>query len=196
VKNLYSCTEAGYLASPCPAGHGLHVHSENVILEILDDDNRPCRSGESGRVVLTPLHNFLTPFLRYDIMDRATLGPEKCPCGRGLPLLAAVEGKLRPLVRLTDGRHKSSAFLIDLLMLGEVAHQYQIIQKKVDHVVIRLVPSRKWNDDAARRLERQLREYLEAPVRVDIECLDRVQMTAGGKVRGVVVEIDSGIEKH
>ena len=42
VKNLYSCAEAGYLASPCPAGDGLHVHAENVILELLDDADQPC----------------------------------------------------------------------------------------------------------------------------------------------------------
>src|SRR5262249_5890041 len=72
VKNTYSCVEAGYLASPCPEGHGLHVHAENVLLEVLDDDGQPCPPGQAGRGVLTTLHNFLTPFIRYEIGDAAT----------------------------------------------------------------------------------------------------------------------------
>src|SRR5439155_10265812 len=97
VKNLYSCMEAGYVASTCPEGHGLHVHAENVLLEVLDEQGRPCRPGETGRVVLTALHNFLTPFVRYEILDGATLGAERCPCGRGLPLLTGVQGRQRPV---------------------------------------------------------------------------------------------------
>jgi len=93
VKNTYSCCEGGYLASPCPAGTGLHVHAENILLEVLDENGRPCRPGESGRVYITTLHNFLMPLIRYELGDEATPGPEQCPCGRGLPLLANVEGK-------------------------------------------------------------------------------------------------------
>src|SRR5262245_8725216 len=66
VKNLYSSTEAGYVASPCPLGHGLHVHAESVLAEVLDADDRPCLPGQTGRLVLTTLHNFVTPFIRYD----------------------------------------------------------------------------------------------------------------------------------
>src|ERR1019366_10797508 len=112
VKNLYSCAEAGYLASPCPSGSGLHVHAENVILEVLDEKNQPCKSGETGRVVMTVVHNFRTPFIRYDIGDEVTLGPERCPCGRGLPLLIRVHGKRRTMFRLPGNRLKHSSGLV------------------------------------------------------------------------------------
>ena len=74
VKNLYSCFEAGYLASPCPEGHGMHVHAENVLLEVLDADGRPCQPGETGRVHITHLHNLRGPFVRYELGDEATVG--------------------------------------------------------------------------------------------------------------------------
>ncbi len=73
TKNNYGTTEAGHIASPCPMGHGLHVHSENLIAEVLDAENQPCRPGETGRLVFTTLHNFLAPFVRYDILDDVTL---------------------------------------------------------------------------------------------------------------------------
>src|SRR5208282_1975053 len=112
VKNLFSCAEAGYLASPCPEGHGLHVHAENVILEVLDDADQPCRAGATGRVVLTVLHNFRAPFIRYEIGDLATRGPDRCPCGRGLPSLVRVLGKRRPMFRLAGNRWKHSSGLV------------------------------------------------------------------------------------
>ena len=121
VKNTYSCVEAGYLASPCPAGHGLHVHAENVLLEVLDESDQPCGAGQVGRVLLTALHNFHTPFIRYEILDGAALAPDRCPCGRGLPLLTQVLGKRRPQFRLPDGRRKDSGFLVrQLRKLGTI----------------------------------------------------------------------------
>jgi len=94
VKNTYSCTEGGYLASPCPQGHGWHVHAENVLLEVLDEEGQPGQPGQSGRVYVTHLHNLRGPFVRYELGDQATPGPTQCPCGRGLPLLTHIQGKI------------------------------------------------------------------------------------------------------
>jgi phenylacetate-CoA ligase len=191
VKDLYSCGEAGYLASPCPEGHGLHVHAENVLLEVLDDAGRPCGPGATGRVVLTALHNFLTPLIRYDIGDEATVGPERCPCGRGLPLLARVGGKRLPLLVLPDGRRKAPAPLVAAVRQLGVAHQYQIVQKTPGHVVVRLVPGTGWTAGQEERLRQVVRDYFEAAVEVDVEVRDRPSLTAGGKVCVVSSEIGS-----
>ncbi len=96
ARDVYACPEAGFLASPCPQGHGLHVHAEHVLLEVLDEHDRPCLPGQAGRVVLTTLHNSLTPLVRYETLDEAIPGPTACPCGRGLPLLAKVWSKRPP----------------------------------------------------------------------------------------------------
>jgi phenylacetate-CoA ligase len=191
VKNTYSCVEAGYLASPCPDGHGLHVHSENVLLEVLRDDGQPCLPGEAGRVVLTTLHNFLTPFVRYEILDRAVLGAERCACGRGLPLLMRVEGKARPQFRLSDGRRKDSGYLVrHLRSLGRY-RQHQIIQESLDHVIVRLVPGADWTDAESAQVVEALRGYFEAPIRVDVQIVERIELTAAGKVRDVIVKVQA-----
>ena len=54
---MYTCQEAGYIALQCPDHAHYHVQSENLIVEILDGDGNPCAPGESGRVVLSDLHN-------------------------------------------------------------------------------------------------------------------------------------------
>ena len=188
VRNLYSCTEAGYVASPCPDAPGLHVHAENVLLEILDERGDPCPPGQAGRVVLTPLHNLLTPLLRYEIMDDAVPGPS-CSCGRGLPVLLRVEGKRRPLFHLADGRRKSPVWLIEALRnLGGIRQQ-QLVQKGVDHLLIRVVPASDWTSGHANRIRQFAHDFFGYPLMVDVQIQDRMELPPGGKLLEVVTEL-------
>ncbi len=189
VKNLYSCVEAGYLASPCPQGHGLHVHAENVILEILDDEGQPCPPGETGRVVLTTLHNFQTPFIRYEILDEATPGPEGCPCGRSLPRLARVDGKFRPMLHLPDGRRKSSRAIIEALGRLDGIRQQQVIQRAADHLIVRIAPGPGWKPEYIGQVRKAVKEFFETEIHCDVETPERLELPAGGKLREVVSEV-------
>jgi phenylacetate-CoA ligase len=104
VTDAYTCEEAGYLALQCPAGTHYHVMAESVILEVLDDDGKPCPAGREGRVVVTHLTNFITPFIRYELGDFAVPGePGACACGRTLPTLTRVLGRRRNRLTLPDG---------------------------------------------------------------------------------------------
>ncbi len=189
VKNTYSCAETGYLASPCPAGHGLHVHAENVLLEVLDEKGEPCGPGQTGRVFLTHLQNFRSPLIRYDVGDEATVGPATCPCGRGLPLLARVQGKNSPMFHLADGRRKSSVILARLLRKLGGHWQHQVVQKALDNVAVRVVVKHEWSDRHARELRRVVEEFFESPVRVDLEPCDRLPTPASGKFQNMVNEL-------
>jgi phenylacetate-CoA ligase len=190
VKNLYSATEAGYIASPCPLGHGMHLHAESVLAEVLDADDRPCLPGQTGRLVLTSLHSFLNPFIRYDIMDEVTLAPGPCPCGRGLPLWTAVNGRRHPLLHLLDGGRKTSlGITLGLRRVGGV-HQFQAVQKSVDRVVVYAVPDRSWRDDTAERMRQAVRDELGQEVRVDVETRERIERPSGGKLRVVVSDLE------
>ncbi|HVA50821.1 MAG TPA: hypothetical protein VNH11_31045 [Pirellulales bacterium] len=188
VRNLYSCAEAGYLASPCPAGHGFHVHAENVIMEILDDGGQPCRPGETGRVVLTVLHNFRTPFIRYDIGDFAALAAQSCPCGRGLPLLTRVEGKARPHFKLPGGRWKHSSELVHVVTAVGAHHQHQVVQRTLDQVIVRIVPGREWTSEHGRRLVEAVRGFFESSIDVRLEVRERLELSPSGKLRSMVCE--------
>jgi phenylacetate-CoA ligase len=191
VKNLYSTTETGYVASPCPRGEGLHVHAENVIAEVIDADNQPCQPGQTGRLVVTSLNNFLTPFLRYDILDDVTLASRPCPCGRGLPLWTHVEGRQVPLLYLAGGRRKSVLGLILGIRKVGGFHQFQIVQRAVDRVLLRIVPDQTWDADHAERLRHAVHEEFEAPIHVDIEPKEFLERPPGGKLKLALVEMEN-----
>lgn len=90
VTDLYSSRELGHIAHECPQSALYHV-PEGLLVEVLDGAGRPCAEGEEGGIVVTGLRNYATPLVRYAIGDRAIRGGA-CPCGRGLPTLAADHG--------------------------------------------------------------------------------------------------------
>ena len=102
VWETYSCEEIGNIASLCPDGDANHVFAESVLVEILDDDDQPCEEGAIGRVVVTDLHNFATPLVRYDLGDYAQAASQ-CSCRRGLPTIGRVLGRETNRFRRLDG---------------------------------------------------------------------------------------------
>ncbi|MDB5335940.1 MAG: hypothetical protein JWN70_1559 [Planctomycetaceae bacterium] len=189
VKSIYSCAEAGYVASPCPDEHGLHVHAEHVLLEVLNADGQPCAPGETGRVVLTALHNYLNPFIRYEIQDEVTLAVAPCPCGRGLPLLTTVQGKARPSFQLGGGRTKSSNEMIFGLYDTGGYRQHQVIQRSLEHVLVRIVPNDGWTVEHPRRLTDVVHKFFERPIGVEVQLVDRIEPAASGKIYDMICEI-------
>ena len=55
ITDNYSAEELGTIAHQCPESTNLHIQAEAVLVEVLDDDDRPCRPGEAGRVVATAM---------------------------------------------------------------------------------------------------------------------------------------------
>lgn len=137
IVDGYSSEEMGYIALQCPVSGLFHVMSESVLVEILDDSGKPCAPGEIGQVVVTNLHNVAMPLLRYALGDHAEAGPS-CPCGRGLPVIARVLGKIRNLVTLPDGRRFRPRF-IDEFNAFPMVRQYQLIQRSHQEIEARLV---------------------------------------------------------
>jgi len=89
LVHFYRAEEVGPLALECPEHEHLHIQAEQALVEVLDEQGRPCSPGERGRVVATPLNNFAMPLIRYDTGDSAEVG-EPCPCGRGAPVLTKI----------------------------------------------------------------------------------------------------------
>ncbi len=188
VKDIYSTTETGHTASPCPTGQGLHVHSEGTLVELLDADNNPVAPGQTGRIVFTNLHNFIAPFIRYEIMDEVTLAPGPCSCGRGLPLWSRVEGRQYPMLHLADGGKKSSIGIVLGLRKTGGAHQFQMVQRQKDKVLLRVVPDRSWTPEHAERMKQVIHHEFEFPIPVEIEELPYIKRLRGGKLK--LIDID------
>ena len=141
IVDMYSTQENGYLAFQCPAQEHYHVQSESVLLEVLNEAGEPCRPGEVGQVVVTPLMNFAMPMIRYAVGDLAEAGAP-CPCGRGLPVLNRILGRARDMLVYPGGR-RSWALMGSSKFTGiPVVRQFQIVQHAVDDLELKIVAER------------------------------------------------------
>jgi phenylacetate-CoA ligase len=144
IVDCYSCEESGYLALQCPDHDHYHIQGESVIVEILDDNDRPCPVGVVGRIVLTNLNNFVTPLIRYEIGDYGELA-EACPCGRGLPVLKRVHGRTRNRLILPSGENIFPNFGDHgqiTALTGVPLYQFQFLQHSLERLEVKLVMER------------------------------------------------------
>jgi len=139
VADVYSAAEVGYMALQCPAHEHYHVQSELVRLEVLDADGRTCAPGVAGRIVVTPLHNFAMPLLRYAIGDDGVLDATPCPCGRTLPVLRDIRGRARDMLLLPSGARRFSMLGTRGLAGVPGLLQIQVVQKSMYEIETRLV---------------------------------------------------------
>jgi len=92
-----------------------------------------------GEVVITDLHNYGIPFIRYKIGDVAVLSDKKYPCGRGLPLIGDVEGRLLDLIVTPDNKIITGVFFPHLMKEFKEVEKYQVIQKSKEDLLVKLV---------------------------------------------------------
>ena len=178
--DVYSASEIGYLAIQCPRHEHYHVQAENVILEVLDDHGMPCQPGQIGKVVVSTLHNFAAPLIRYEIGDYAEVG-EACDCGRHLPVLKRILGRSRNMLKRPDGVTTWPHFGTAALHREAPIRQFQVAQTAVDRIELRLVVEGELSAQTELRLKQILTDNLEYPFAVDIVYCDGIERSEGGK---------------
>lgn len=187
VFNRYGCREVSVIASECEQHSGMHVNADALLLELVPDAAVP---EGAGKILVTDLLNRSMPLIRYEIGDVGRWAETKCPCGRGLPLLADVQGRITDFLTLTDGRKISGPSLT--LVVADMADvaQVQFVQKKIDAIVLRVVPGRGYGESTRNELRKRLDLYLKGLAVMDIEETESIQSEASGKYRFVINEMD------
>ncbi|MGL4943115.1 MAG: phenylacetate--CoA ligase family protein [Thermoguttaceae bacterium] len=183
VFNRYGSRETSVIASECDRHEGMHIMAEGLYIELVCD-GRHARAGECGEVLVTDLLNLPMPFIRYRIGDTAIAADKPCSCGRGLPMLASLAGRVTDFLVTDDGRLCSGAALTALLVSKcPTLGQAQMIQHKQGEVLLRLAigsGNTISNTDAA-FVREKITLYLGATTRVDFEFVDQIERTASGK---------------
>lgn len=188
LVDMYSCQEAGYLALQCPTGEHYHVQSESVVLEILREDGRPCEPGEIGKVVVTSLHNFAMPLIRYEIGDFAERGG-CCTCGRGMPVIQRIMGRARNVLTYPTG--ETHFPLLGGERYREIApvSQYQVIQRSLGEIEARLVVQRPLTKNEEDSLRKFILSRLGYPFELRFSYPSKILASAGGKFEDFVSEV-------
>ena len=180
--DLYSSNEMGNIAIQCPQSGLYHTLDDVVRVEVLRDDGTPCAPGEIGRVVVTDLHNYATPLIRYVCGDYAEVA-EPCPCGLPLATLRRIMGRERNLALRPDGRRVWPNFgLYSLSQDVAPVHQYQVVQHSLDDVEVKLAVERELTDEELSTLTGLVETNLGFPIKVRFTFFaDRIPVPPSGK---------------
>lgn len=192
VFNRYGCREVGVIASECEVHSGLHINSECVLVEFLQD-GRPVKPGEQGDVVITDLLNFGMPFIRYRIEDVGIPAYRQCSCGRGLPLMENVAGRVTDFLLAPDGRHISGASLtIYLIANTPGVKQAQIIQESLESLRLKIVKGEDFTEDSVAFINKKAPEFFGHDMKVECEFVEAIPKEPSGKYRFSICRIDKG----
>jgi len=183
----YSSKEMGPVAHQCSSCTHLHVNAESVLVEIVDDDGWPAPTGTLGRVVSTSLYSTAQPLIRYEQGDLAVAG-DACPCGRTLPVLQRVAGRLTNLFRFPDGA-KVAPSIPDHYRSLLGAKYWQIAQVGPLELEVRYVPFDEQMADRASFADIVHQHIHRDDVAIRFSCHETLERAEGGKFVQYVCEL-------
>lgn len=191
VVDYYGAGGEGiHLASQCERAERYHLHLEDAVFEILKD-GRPAQPGEMGEIVITQLHNRAMPLVRYATQDVAIAGDDAiCPCGRELPLIDGIQGRVPDIVTAPDGTALVVHYFTILFEHLDGIGQFQVVQEKPDALLVRLVSTDpKLMGANEQSIQRQISEVTHGTLDVSFEYTDEIPLAPSGKRRLVVSEV-------
>ena len=189
VTDRYGCEEVSLIGCECEKHHGMHMNIEHLVIEFIKDDGTTAQAGEPGNIVVTDLMNFAMPFIRYKIEDVGVPIDTVCSCGRGLPLMGKVTGRVADFLMRKNGDRVAGISLIENT-LTEMAgiDQMQIIQNSLDDMILNIVPGRAFNEDVQLTLVRYFEKTF-PDTAITINKVEKILPEPSGKYRFSICQI-------
>lgn len=188
VFNEYGCGEVGTIAHECEHG-GMHVSSENMLLEVLDEEGNNLGPGYRGELVVTDLTNYSMPLIRYRLNDYATLSDEFCQCGRTLPLIDKIHGRQYDTLANNSGKQFHGEFFLyiveDIRKTGITVDGVQFIQLPDLSIKVNVVIDNKYFDYFCKFVTEQILKDFDRDVNINIERVKDIPRETSGKLRVV-----------
>lgn len=188
VANGYGGRDAGFIAHECPQG-GMHLTAEDIVVEIVDAQGREVASGEAGEIVVTHLATADFPFVRYRTGDVAVRRNDACRCGRGLPMLAEIQGRSTDFIVAADGTIMHGLALIYVLRDLPGIASFKITQESLQRTVVQVVPGEGFDPALREHIVAAFKRRLGAGVEVDVQTVQAIALERSGKFRYVVSHV-------
>jgi phenylacetate-CoA ligase len=193
VTNRYGCEEVGLIACECERHAGLHINAEHVFVEFVAPDGTYARPGEEAELVVTDLLNTGMPLIRYRVGDIGVEADRRCECGRGLPLIERVTGRVADFLIRQDGSLVAGVSLVERTLTAIPGlDQMQIVQDAINHLTINVVPAPQYTAESERRLRTEFASVFGPEASVQVVLVSSLDQTASGKFRFSVCNVREG----
>lgn len=193
VFDRYGCEEVSLIGSECERHEGLHLNIEHLYIEFLSGEGEEVKPGQEGRIVVTDLMNKSMPFIRYEVEDMGVPADQKCSCGRGLPLMKGVSGRLADFLVKMDGTRVAGISLIENTLTNIPGiEQMQIIQDSPERITINLVTLPVFNRSNRTELEGYFQSLLGREARITMQYMKQIPPEKSGKYCFLICNIPGG----
>ena len=188
IYDRYGAVEGCMFASQCELGR-YHVSPEVGIIEILDPSGKPVPRGSIGEVICTGLLNTLQPLIRYRIGDVARWAVDQaCGCGREMPILEQIEGRVEDTCYTADGRE---VLRFDTVFKGiNQIREAQVVQETLDSFTVYVVPGRGFNSRDIMRIQENMQVHV-GRVHTLVKPVERIPRSGSGKFRAVISNLSA-----
>jgi phenylacetate-CoA ligase len=196
VFDYYGSREIGAIAAECEEHHGYHISAENVVVEFVDD-GESVSAGEKGLILITNLANYGMPFIRYKLGDVGIPSADMCPCGRGLPLMSAIEGRTSDFMASYD-RNQDRVIPVGPVypvIITAAMHfpieDCQVVQESLDRLIVKVVKGEKYSEQHTKLLIAYMQKYLGSSTNIVVEFVNSIPPLPSGKHATFISKIDS-----
>lgn len=196
VYDKYGSREfTGGIAYQCETRNGYHVVAECNIVEVIKSNGSPAKPGETGMAVITDLNNYAMPLIRYQLGDLIVQRDknEVCSCGRGLPLIGAIEGRPQATIIGVNNQYLPGSFFARYF--GELdgkIKQFQVVQHKFGEIDLKLVKANLYTDVVLDNIIATIKNHLGVGIKINVEFADSIPLGKNGKRHHSLSYLDIG----
>ncbi len=192
VTDLYGCEEVGLIASECEVHSGLHINVDNIFVEFLSPSGEDVRPGSDGQIIITSLRNKAMPLIRYKVDDIGVPSDKRCPCGRSLPMMERVTGRVADFLVKKDGGLVAGISLVERTLTAIPGiKQMQIIQEDIDNIRVNLARSREYNSNTKDAIITELKNSIGQDVKVSVIFVENIPKDPSGKYRFSISKVEN-----
>ncbi len=188
ILDVYAAYETGCIAWECEACSGYHMSSDTLVVEVLRD-GRPVPPGGEGEMVVTNLHSYAMPFIRYRLGDLVVPSGKDPVCGRGFPLLERIQGRSDDCIVLRNGQKIASPPLYYAITPAAGVRRWRVIQEDWDRLRVEIEPDAAFGKDSQQLIQNNLRSLLGDRMKIEMALVDSIVTHPSLKFRSVSSKI-------
>lgn len=190
VTDRYGSEEVALIACECERHEGMHLNIEYLYIEFLRPDGSAAAPGEEGAIVITDLFNRAMPFIRYRIEDMGVPSVRRCSCGRGLPLMERVTGRVADYLKRRDGSMVAGVSLVERTLTAIPGlEQLQVVQPSIDNIILHVVRAPDFSAATEQALLTEFRSVFGPGVTIRAEYVGRIPQESSGKYRFAICRV-------
>jgi phenylacetate-CoA ligase len=183
IINEYGAAELGLIAFQDKTNEWI-VNTEDLFVEILDENNHSLPYGEEGRVIITSLYNKAHAFIRYDLGD---IGKFSKNSTKNRPVLESLIGRTNDIVKLPSGKKSAGLtfYYVTKTVIedGGNVKEFIIEQLKIDTFKISYTSRESLSEEKINDINKAIETYLESGLTIQFERKEILNRSNRGKLK-------------